>query len=233
MKRFLVLFLILILSCGGKEDFSKLVYEVNPQSLSVDLSAYVNEVVNVKVSLLSDGLFRDSVRIYKAELIYIGYGGSEVRRSERRLDFVLNSGESKEISLVVISAGEKLTFPSAYVNLLLGRGECSTGEGGRRCRRDYEGEFGEDLASRTCEVRAGELRLFERNDGIFEGDGSGIREGRRVRVNFSQNVEEGAYVIARCMSLERARNFPHLVRINLHTDRGVEALEVRLSYRGG
>lgn len=235
MRKVFVLVSFLLFACGGGEERGRLVYEVNPTSLSVDLSAYTNEAVKVKLSFLSDGFFGEKVRVEKIELIYIGYDGKEVRREERSLGFVLNAGETKEVNLIVINWFEKLTFPSAYINLLLGRGECFVLNDGKRiCRRGYEGEFSEDLASRTCEVRAGKLRLVEKEDGLFEGDGSGIREGRRLRINFSQDVDDGAYVVARCMPLSRAMNFPQSFRINLHTDRGVETLgEVKLSYRGG
>ncbi len=79
------------------------------------------------------------------------------------------------------------------------------------CKRDFSGTFSEDIQVGTCSVVAGNQKVEEKTFGILEGDGSGIVEGRTIRVSFNDGPKQGTYVVAKCLSKIKPLSYDYLL----------------------
>lgn len=68
------------------------------------------------------------------------------------------------------------------------------------CQRDFNGSLPQETAPGTCKVVAGSSTLLEKDWGILSGDGSGVVQGRDIRVSFNEGPKQGVYVVAQCLS---------------------------------
>lgn len=117
-------------------------------------------------------------------------------------------------------AEEILAVP---LTLVLGQGECRKERqcrivDGREqcqdvdvCKRDFSGTFPEDITIGTCKVIAGGQSVEEKTFGILEGGGSGVVQGRNIRVSFNEGVPQGVYVVAQCLSKIKPLSRPYIL----------------------
>lgn len=233
----MVLIAGLTLSCGGAGSFSTsrdvhVLAEVGTGYVDAKVSDYKNEEVDLRLEVSSSDVFKQSVFFHKVILEYKDLTGKVVKEVEHPLGFSLASGQRKGVKVAVFTVADKLSAPYVYLNsvnpttlgvgyaeevlarpltLVLGQGECRTVGDAQVCKRDFFGAFSEDITVGTCKVVAGGQKVEEKAFGLLEGDGSGIVEGRQIRVSFAEGVAEGVYVVAQCLSKIQPLSRPYLL----------------------